>query len=244
VLRRRLVLVPLAGLLIVGVVATSTDPTTHGHWTDPGTRLVDGLWVGPAIACQPEQADCAAVAIGAREALAFWEQGQVAQIQWVTLPSQFVTDVGEPRSANTSWGILSRVAAIVTFDDGHERSVGLQCYFAGEHIVPGSDPAPCVLPPCGRLPVEGGCARPAIPAPGHAPRIGRALAGFGAASAVGARQPSRARSSQACSARPIAAPVAAATRAGMISTSIVAAPMGSGGRWTLGWGTPAIQAPR
>ena len=102
---------------------------THGHWTDPGARLVDGIWIGPQIACPPARDECGVISSGARAALSEADRSQVVQVEWVSLPSHFVTDAGEQRTPMLTFGIETRVAALVTLDGGRERTVGLSCYF-------------------------------------------------------------------------------------------------------------------
>jgi hypothetical protein len=137
VLRTRTPFRALVGLLLATVVVGcgggangTTDPGggAHGRWTDPGARLVDGLWIGPQIACPPARDECVAISTGARSALSEAERAEVARVQWVSLPTHFVTDGGEPRTARLAVGIDTWAAALVTLRDGRERAVGLDCY--------------------------------------------------------------------------------------------------------------------
>lgn len=115
--------------LVLGAIVAGCGSGAHGHWTDPGARLVDGMWIGPQVACPPARDECAAITSGARAALPENERPQVVQVAWVGLPTHIVTDGGEPRTARLSYGIDTWEAALVTLDDGRERAVGLDCYF-------------------------------------------------------------------------------------------------------------------
>jgi hypothetical protein len=120
------------GVVLAGCGGGPTSagrPPQHGHWTDPGARLVDGLWVGPQIACPPARDECAAIAAGARAALSDADRAEVLQVGWVSLPTRFVTDGGERRTPRLTVGIDTWAAAVVTLGDGRERAVGLDCYF-------------------------------------------------------------------------------------------------------------------
>jgi hypothetical protein len=64
-------------------------PLLHQVWghdrTDPGARLVDGIWIGPQIACPPARDECGVISSGARAALSDAERSQVVQVEWVSL---------------------------------------------------------------------------------------------------------------------------------------------------------------
>ena len=79
----------------------------HGHWADPGARLVDGMWIGPQIVCPPARDGCASISSGAQVGVSDTEPSQVVQIPWVSLPTHFVTDEGEPRSPARGVGIVT-----------------------------------------------------------------------------------------------------------------------------------------
>ena len=134
-----------------GVAHGPTDPGggAHGRWTDPGARLVDGLWIGPQIACPPARDECAAITAGARSALSDAERAEVAQVQWVSLPTHFVTDGGERRTPRVAVGIDTWAAALVTLGDGREHAVGLDCHFpytsAGQLELSGAGCKPATL---------------------------------------------------------------------------------------------------
>ena len=115
--------------LVLGAILAGCGGGAHGHWTDPGARLVDGIWIGPQIACPPARDECGVISSGARAALSDAERSQVVQVEWVSLPSHFVTDAGEQRTPMLTFGIETRVAALVTLDGRRERTVGLSCYF-------------------------------------------------------------------------------------------------------------------
>jgi hypothetical protein len=117
----------LLGLMLGALVAGCGG--SHGHWTDPGVRLVDGTWIGPQLACPPARDECGAISSGARAALSDAVREQVAQVAWVSLPTHFVTAAGEERTAHLGYGIETWTAALVTLDDRRERVVGLRCYF-------------------------------------------------------------------------------------------------------------------
>ncbi len=53
----------------------------------------------------------------------------VTDIEWVALPTQFVTFGGESRTPHFFIGVEKRTAALVTLDDGRERVVGLLCAY-------------------------------------------------------------------------------------------------------------------
>lgn len=122
---------PARGLLglMLGVIVAGCGGGAHGHWADPGARLVDGIWIGRQIACPPARDECGVISSGARAALSDAERSKVVQVEWVSLPSHFVTDGGEQRTPRLTYGIDTWVAALVTLDDGRERAVGLSCYF-------------------------------------------------------------------------------------------------------------------
>lgn len=115
--------------LMLGAIVAGCGGADHGHWTDPGARLVDGIWIGPQIACPPARDECGVISSGARAALSDAEWSKVVQVEWVELPTHFVTDGGGARIAGLGHGIETWVAALVTLDGGHERAVGLSCYF-------------------------------------------------------------------------------------------------------------------
>jgi hypothetical protein len=116
----------LLGLWLALVVAgCGSGPA--GHWTDPGTRLVDGMWIGPQIGCPPTRDECVAIAIGGQLGLPVAERSQVKQVAWVSLPTHFVTNAGEPRTPRIQWGIDTLEAALVTLADGSQRVIGLGC---------------------------------------------------------------------------------------------------------------------
>jgi hypothetical protein len=118
----------LLGLLL-GAIVAGCGGSSHGHWTDPDARLVDGIWIGPQTACPPARDECGVISTGARAALSDAERSKVVAVQWVELPTHFVTDAGEQRTARLGYGIETWTAALVTLDGGHERVVGLSCYF-------------------------------------------------------------------------------------------------------------------
>jgi hypothetical protein len=64
---------------------------------------------------------------GAQAALSDAERSQVAQVEWVSLPSHFVTDAGEQRTPRPGFGLVTWVATLVKLRDGGERAVGLGC---------------------------------------------------------------------------------------------------------------------
>jgi len=113
--------------LMLGAIVAGCGGGAHGHWTDPGARLVDGIWIGPQIACPPARDECGVISSGARAALSDTERSQVAQVAWVSLPSHFVTDGGEQRTPRPRFGLVTWVAALVMLKDGGERAVGLGC---------------------------------------------------------------------------------------------------------------------
>jgi hypothetical protein len=112
---------------MLGAILAGCGGVAHGHWTDPGARLVDGIWIGPQIACPPVRDECAVIANGAQVALLDADRSQVVQVAWVSLPSHFVTDGGEHRTPMPGLGLVTWVAALVTLKDGSERAVGLGC---------------------------------------------------------------------------------------------------------------------
>ena len=113
--------------LMLGAILAGCGGGAHGHWTDPGARLVDGIWIGPQIACPPVRDECEVVASGARTALSDAERSPVVQVAWVSLPSHFVTDGGEQRTPQPGFGLVKWVAALVTLRDGGVRAIGLGC---------------------------------------------------------------------------------------------------------------------
>jgi len=113
--------------LCVGLVVAGCGSGPGGHWTDPGTRLVDGMWIGPRIGCPPARDECAAIAIGGKLGLPETERPLAKEVAWVALPTHFVTDGGEPRTPRLNWGIDTFEAALVTLSDGRQRVVGLSC---------------------------------------------------------------------------------------------------------------------
>lgn len=113
--------------LMLGAIVAGCGGGAHGHWTDPGARLVDGIWIGPQIACPPARDECEVISSGARAALLDAERSQVVQVEWVSLPSHIVTDGGEPRTPQPGFGLVKWVAALVTLRDGGERAIGLGC---------------------------------------------------------------------------------------------------------------------
>jgi hypothetical protein len=113
--------------LMLGAIVAGCGGGAHGHWTDRGARLVDGIWIGPQIACPPARDECGVISSGARAALSDAERSQVVQVAWVSLPSHFVTDGGEQRTPQSLSGLVTWVAALVTLRDGGERAVGLGC---------------------------------------------------------------------------------------------------------------------
>jgi hypothetical protein len=113
--------------LMLGAIVAGCGGGAHGHWTDPGARLVDGIWIGPQIACPPARDECGVISSGARAALSDAERSQVAEVEWVSLPTHFVTDGGEQRTPRSQFGLVTWVAALVTLRDGGERAVGLGC---------------------------------------------------------------------------------------------------------------------
>lgn len=115
--------------LMLGAIVAGCGGGDHGHWTDAGARLVDGIWIGPQIACPPARDECAVISNGAQAALSDAERSKVVAVEWVELPTHFVTDAGEPRTPRLNYGIETWVAALVTLDGGRERAVGLSCYF-------------------------------------------------------------------------------------------------------------------
>jgi hypothetical protein len=115
--------------LTLGSILAGCGGGAHGHWTDPGARLVDGIWIGPQIACPPARDECGVISRGAQVALSDAERSQVVQVAWVSLPSHFVTDAGEQRTPQPYFGLVTWVAALVTLKDGGERAVGLGCEF-------------------------------------------------------------------------------------------------------------------
>lgn len=114
--------------LLLAVVAAGCGAPAVGHWTDPGVRLVDGVWIGPAMDC-PTRDECPMIARGAMAGLSDADRSQVAQVQWVSLPTSYVTANGEPRTPRPNVGVRTWAAALVTFGDGRERVVGLSCGF-------------------------------------------------------------------------------------------------------------------
>jgi hypothetical protein len=115
--------------LVLGAILAGCGGGAHGHWTDPGARLVDDIWIGPQIACPPPRDECGVISSGARAALSEAERSQVVQVEWVSLPTHFVTDGGEQRTPQSHFGLVTWVAALVTLRDGGERAVGLGCEF-------------------------------------------------------------------------------------------------------------------
>jgi hypothetical protein len=113
--------------LMLGAIVAGCGGGAHGHWTDPGARLVDGIWIGPQIACPPACDECGVISSGARAALSDTERSQVVQVGWVSLPTHFVTDGGEQRTPRPHFGLVTWVAGLVTLRDGGERVVGLGC---------------------------------------------------------------------------------------------------------------------
>ena len=89
--------------LVLGAILAGCGGGAHGHWTDPGARLVDGIWIGPQIACPPARDECGVISSGARAALSDAEWSQVVQVEWVSLPTHFVTDGGEKRTPRPTW---------------------------------------------------------------------------------------------------------------------------------------------
>ncbi len=116
----------LLGLLL-GVIVAGCGGMPAGHWTDAGTRLVDGMWIGPQIGCPPARDECVAIAIGGQLGLPEAERSQVKQVAWVSLPTHFVTSGGEPRTPRVRWGIDTFEAALITLADGRQRVIGLGC---------------------------------------------------------------------------------------------------------------------
>jgi hypothetical protein len=112
---------------MLGAIVAGCGGAAHGHWTDPGARLADGIWIGPQIAYPPARDECAVISRGAQVALSDAERSQVTQVEWVSLPSHFVTDGGEQRTPRSMFGLVTWVAALVTLRDGGERAVGLGC---------------------------------------------------------------------------------------------------------------------
>lgn len=113
--------------LWLGLVVAGCDSVSDGHWTDAGTHLVDGTWVGPQIGCPPGSNECAVIAVGAQRGLPEAERSQVTQVSWVSLPTHFVTNGGEPRTPRIRWGVETFEAALVTLADGRQRVIGLSC---------------------------------------------------------------------------------------------------------------------
>ncbi|HZL14795.1 MAG TPA: hypothetical protein VFC97_01675 [Verrucomicrobiae bacterium] len=113
--------------LVLGAILAGCGGGAHGHWTDPGARLVDGIWIGPQIACPPARDECGVISRGAQVALSDAERSQVVQVAWVSLPSHFVTDAGEQRTPRPNLGLTTWVAALVMLKDGGERAIGLGC---------------------------------------------------------------------------------------------------------------------
>ena len=87
------------------------------------------MWIGPEIACPPARDECATISSGAQAGLSDAERSQVDQIVWVSLPTHFVTDGGEPRTPRPRVGLVTWVAALVRLKDGGERAIGLGCEF-------------------------------------------------------------------------------------------------------------------
>ena len=114
--------------LMLGAIVAGCGGGAHGHWTDPGARLVDGIWIGPQIACPPARDECGVISSGARAALSEAERSQVVQVEWVSLPTHFVTAGGGQRTPQSLSGLVTWVAALVTLRDGGERAVGLGCH--------------------------------------------------------------------------------------------------------------------
>ena len=115
--------------LWLGVIVAGCGAAPAGHWTDPGTRLVDGKWIGPQIGCPPARNECAVIAIGGQLGLPEAERSLVKQVAWVSLPTHFVTDAGEPRTPRINWGIDTFEAALITLSDGSQRVIRLGCMF-------------------------------------------------------------------------------------------------------------------
>jgi hypothetical protein len=115
--------------LWLGALLGGCGGAPHGHWTDPGARLVDGMWIGPPITCPTARDECAVVASAAPEGLSAAERSQIVKIAEVEPPSHFETDGGEPRTPLGRIGIRTFAAALVTLDSGRERVVGLNCQF-------------------------------------------------------------------------------------------------------------------
>ena len=113
--------------LMLGAILAGCGGGAHGHWTDPGSRLVDGIWIGPQITCPPARDECGVISRGAQVALSDAERSQVVQVEWVSLPGHFVTDGGEQRTPQPHFGLVTWVAALVTLKDGGARAVGLGC---------------------------------------------------------------------------------------------------------------------
>ena len=117
----------LLGLWLgVMIVAGCGGGVVHGQWTDPGVRLVDGTWIGLETTCPPGDT-CAPVTDAARAGLSDAERSQVVRVARVALPTHFVTDGGESRTASRGFGIVRWAAALVTLADGRQRVVGLSC---------------------------------------------------------------------------------------------------------------------
>lgn len=111
----------------VVVAGCGSGGGTHGHWTDPGARLIDGMWIGPQTTCPPG-GSCAPITDAARAGLSDTERSQVVRIARVALPTHFMTDEGEPRAPSPGVGIVRWAAALVTLADGRQRVVGLGCW--------------------------------------------------------------------------------------------------------------------
>jgi len=77
---------PLLGV-VLGAILAGCGGGGHGHWTDPGARLVDGIWIGPRIACPPARDECGVISSGARAALSYADRSEVIQVAWVSLPT-------------------------------------------------------------------------------------------------------------------------------------------------------------
>ena len=77
----------LLGLMLEAIVA-GCGGGAHGHWTDPGARLVEGIWIGQPMACPPVRDECGVISSGARTALSVAEQSQMMQVEWVSLPQR------------------------------------------------------------------------------------------------------------------------------------------------------------
>jgi hypothetical protein len=73
---------------LVGLVAACGGGVIHGHWVDPGVRLVDGMWIGPRAGWSP-------IREGVRGHLEHGTSRAIRgsgahriEILWVALPSQ------------------------------------------------------------------------------------------------------------------------------------------------------------